>query len=252
MHLELENDLIIKCDECNEVYIIDKDSLELSSSSFDRNMGEEIEYYYYGEKKCEKCGRQIEYNITGYEYPLGVFNYQSYECKGGSYLQKPNVSPIYYDLNYSEEEEEKIQSIINSTNNDLEELLKSQEKAIQLSSRNFEEIVEKVFIKLGYKTELTQKTRDGGRDIIATYNKSGIKFVTIIECKKYNKKNKVGIRIVRELYGVLNDQESNKGIIVTTSSFTKDAKMFAEKHNNLIDLVDYNKLLSWVKEIKND
>ena len=49
MELFLENDLIIQCDKCGTVHIIDKDSLDVDTYSYERNMGGEVEYNFVGE-----------------------------------------------------------------------------------------------------------------------------------------------------------------------------------------------------------
>ena len=63
--------------------MIDVDSLECEVSGSERNMGEEIECIFSGEICCEKCNTSISFQINGYEYPIGAFNYSDHECKGG-------------------------------------------------------------------------------------------------------------------------------------------------------------------------
>ena len=87
-----------------------------------------------------------------------------------------------------------------------------------------------------------QKTGDGGIDIIA-YNKQpviGGKY--IIQCKRYN--GSVGEPIIRDLYGVVCSERANKGILITTGTFTQSAKNFAlDKQIELIDGHDFEQLL---------
>ncbi|GAA4293706.1 hypothetical protein GCM10023142_30070 [Anaerocolumna aminovalerica] len=45
-----------------------------------------------------------------------------------------------------------------------------------------------MFKQQGYSVEVTQATRDGGCDIIATRNINGLPFMILIECKRYDKK----------------------------------------------------------------
>ena len=91
----------------------------------------------------------------------------------------------------------------------------------------------------GFETHLTKPTRDGGRDIMAS--KTGINgkpVVFYVECKRYARRNKVNVGIVRELYGVQTSEKINKACVITSSLFTRDAIEFAEKQNVMIDLVD--------------
>ena len=113
----------------------------------------------------------------------------------------------------------------------------------QLTPREFEEVVEEVFRRQGFQTRLTPQTRDGGKDIIATKSILGRPVMFLIECKRYNEMNKIGVDIVRALYGVQTAERANKSIIVTSSYFTGDAQRFAEQQNTLIDLFDIDDLI---------
>lgn len=74
-----------------------------------------------------------------------------------------------------------------------------------------------------YET-LTPARKDGGRDVIATKRKPGSLEHTRIECKLYNEEP-IGLRVVQRLLGVVSGEKVNKGVVVTTSVFTKPAKI---------------------------
>nr|WP_246814718.1 restriction endonuclease [Ferrimonas balearica] len=122
----------------------------------------------------------------------------------------------------------------------------------EVTPRQFEEIVAEVFrSKKGFKVDLTKRTRDGGKDIIAIHtDEIGIKNKYFIECKRYAESNKVSVEVVRSLYGVMNTADGpNKAIIVTTSTFTEDARKFvAQEARSSWDLalVDRAQLLDWL------
>ena len=91
-----------------------------------------------------------------------------------------------------------------------------------ISPIDFEKLTQTVLNSMGLVAELTKKTGDGGIDIIA-YNKQpviGGKY--IIQCKRYN--GSVGEPIIRDLYGVVCSERANKGILITTGTFTQSAK----------------------------
>lgn len=69
--MHISNDFYIKCDKCNNILLIEADSLDCDTYSSERPMGEEIEYNFSGEIFCEKCHSQISFNIRAYEYPIG-------------------------------------------------------------------------------------------------------------------------------------------------------------------------------------
>lgn len=116
-----------------------------------------------------------------------------------------------------------------------------------LTSRKFEELICDIFKDMGYLTEITRVTRDGGKDIIAYMEKGDCKEITFIECKKYHQDYKVGVKVIRELYGVQSLEQVDYSIVVTTSSFTSDAKNFASMTEGKMKLYDFTELSKWFK-----
>jgi len=103
-----------------------------------------------------------------------------------------------------------------------------------LDPLRFEELVADLFEKMGYRTKLTKKTRDGGVDIYAKYpTPTGNHEEVIIQCKhKENPAMTVGVEAVREIYGVLrSNAQLTKAILVTNAEFSNDASKFALSNN---------------------
>jgi len=119
------------------------------------------------------------------------------------------------------------------------------EHLMEISPRSFECIVEQLYKEMGFDTELTPEKGDGGRDIIAEKNDTGRKEKTLIECKRYKKP--VGVKLVRELMGVISNEKVNKGVIVTSSSFTRGARELANE-NPRIELISCMKLVPLLNE----
>jgi L-asparaginase len=116
-----------------------------------------------------------------------------------------------------------------------------------LTPRNFEVLVAEIFKHHGYEVTLTPATRDGGYDFRALFvDGLGIKCLSLVEAKHFAPDQPVGIAIVRSLYGVVSSINAERGIIVTTSRFTKDAKQFQSAVMNRIALHDYNDLSQWL------
>lgn len=118
----------------------------------------------------------------------------------------------------------------------------------RLSPRAFEEVVAEIFARQGFEVHLTKQTRDGGKDIIALYNKLGISTKYIIECKRYTNKP-IGIELVQRLAGVRHALSANKAILATTSRFTSPAMEWAKQEANLwsLDLKDYEDIVNWLR-----
>jgi len=121
------------------------------------------------------------------------------------------------------------------------------ELLFSLSPRKFEELVASVFRNNGFDVELTPETRDGGVDIFAV-QKNGFAGSTlhIIECKRYQPENKVGIGIVQRMLGVVEQHQATQGIIVTTSSFSRDAQVCARSSQYRLGLNEFADLSKWL------
>ena len=94
-----------------------------------------------------------------------------------------------------------------------------------ITARQFEQFVEVIFKRMGYETELTASTRDGGRDVIATRSDPGAAESVRIECKRVQAN--VGVRRARELLGVVDADNATRGILVSAGGFTRDANRLA-------------------------
>lgn len=101
------------------------------------------------------------------------------------------------------------------------------------------EVFEKEFAEKGANVNVTHASRDGGVDAIIHDETPITGGKTVIQAKRYTMT--VGVAAVRELYGVIQDEGANKGILITTSQFGGDAHQFAR--NKPLDLIDGNGLL---------
>ena len=128
------------------------------------------------------------------------------------------------------------------------DIYKDNKNLFQISPREFEEVVAELLFAQGFKVELTKQTRDHGYDILAVKDlKSQVPLKFLIECKRYTTQ-KVGVEIVRSFKEVILTEKANRGIIVTTSYFTLDAKKKQKDTPYLLDYRDKDKVIEWVKE----
>lgn len=223
----LISDFTIMCDDCKRKYRISSDSFVVDYVCSERQMGTEVQHIFYGEKDC-RCGNRLSYTITAVEYPEGAYNFHTCESSGCTYIDKPSVE-MEYNL------PEKVLSIY-------EEILLNPEYVYNLEPCEFEEFVANVFRGIGFNAEVTQKTHDGGKDIVATFEMGGVLYTTYFECKRYSPDRPVGVEIVRELYAVMEMERVDKGVIVTTSHFTRGAVAEAQRLNGRIRLIDFDEL----------
>ncbi len=131
----------------------------------------------------------------------------------------------------------------------LNELKNNPTKLYELSSRRFEELIAEILIRKNFNVKLTPATCDGGKDIyVATKNDLG-SFLYIVECKKYKPTHKVGVRVLRDLYGVLSKENATYGIAVTTSYFSKPAQEFQKEIQNRMSLHDFDAIKQWLCDV---
>jgi len=131
----------------------------------------------------------------------------------------------------------------------LRQLAESPTDLYSLPPRKFEEMVRELLEREGYDAQLTQQTRDGGVDILAQKTLHGDSVLYLVECKRYAKRNPVGVGVVRALYGVVEDVRATKGLIVTTSRFTADALKKAEDQRFRMSLRGYDELVAWLRRV---
>ena len=142
-------------------------------------------------------------------------------------------------------------AIISASEALVHNLQKHPEDLLSISNRDFEKVVAELLTDMGWEVELTKATRDGGKDILAYMNTEIGQFLCLVEAKRYRKDRKVGVDLVRSLYGTLCDYQANSAMMVTTSSFSPDAHEFEQRHQYQLSLRDYTDVVSWITKFKN-
>ncbi|NJL82664.1 MAG: restriction endonuclease [Chloroflexaceae bacterium] len=124
-----------------------------------------------------------------------------------------------------------------------EELL---EKLKGINPSFFEQIVVELLVKMGYGGSRSDagraigKTGDGGLDGIIKEDKLGLD-VIYIQAKRWDS-NPISRPDVQQFAGALQGQQANKGIFITTSRFTSEAREYADKIGSKIVLIDGKQL----------
>lgn len=122
---------------------------------------------------------------------------------------------------------------------------KSLDELRALSWREFELLIAEVYRSEGYNvTELGGNGPDGGIDLTATSPNGALH---LIQCKHY-KTSKVGVKIVREMLGVLAKEGAHQAVVIATGAYTKDAIKFAE--GQPIELMDGPRLIERIQAYK--
>jgi len=128
---------------------------------------------------------------------------------------------------------------------DITEKLKN--RLLTLESRQFENVVEKILRAMGLEdTKVTGKTADGGVDVEGIIPVIDIKVA--VQVKRYTPQNNVGIDPVQRLIGSVTSGNYDRGMFITTSSFTAGAKEVANRPGSKIVLIDSEKLVNIMLE----
>jgi len=108
----------------------------------------------------------------------------------------------------------------------------------------FEALVGEAFRRKGYSVkENFEKGPDGGVDLVLLDGSEKY----LVQCKQW-RALKVGVKVVRELYGVMASTGAVGGFVVTSGEFTRDSKDFAQGKN--IELIDGTELKCLIRDVK--
>jgi restriction system protein len=100
--------------------------------------------------------------------------------------------------------------------------------------RRFEAVCEALFAQAGFETRSQSHGPDGGVDVWL-HSKNAVGPVSVAQCKHWKSKP-VGVKEVREFFGVMASHQLKRGTYATTSNFTADAIAFGKSNGiNLLD-----------------
>lgn len=104
----------------------------------------------------------------------------------------------------------------------------------------FERVVQELVSKMGYGSVRDDLRRvvgsgDGGIDGIISLDRLGLEKV-YVQAKRWQ--NPVGRPEIQGFFGALHGRHANKGVFITTSSFTREARDFATNVSDTLVLVD--------------
>jgi restriction system protein len=110
--------------------------------------------------------------------------------------------------------------------------------------KRFETVTKEFLNMTGYVAQETKTGADGGVDISVT-KQSDNAFRGIVQCKAWNA-YRVGVKPVRELYGVMAAEKVKYGMLITSGTFTAEAEEFAK---GKITLVSGGKFLEYIRKL---
>ena len=147
---------------------------------------------------------------------------------------------------------ERMENAYKSINKDLTaELL---QRILEQTPQFFEHLVVDLIVKMGYggsfanSARVTQYAHDDGIDGIIYEDKLGLDKI-YIQAKRYKLDNVVGKPQIQQFSGALDEPKATKGVFITTSSYSKEARQYVEKLNSKkIVLIDGQDLAQFMIE----
>jgi restriction system protein len=182
------------------------------------------------------------------QYPEFLEFQQLKGTRSGDKISASGVIPDIFTATPSEALENAYENLRNELADELLARLKKSSPSF------FERAVVELLVKMGYGGSRSDagkaigKSGDGGIDGIIKEDRLGLD-VIYIQAKRWDN-NSVGRPDVMQFAGALQLQKANKGIFITTSRFTDDARSFVSQIGSKIVLIDGEQLTNLM--IEND
>ena len=119
-----------------------------------------------------------------------------------------------------------------------------------LSPRKFEELIAEILKEFDFDVKLSPLGPDGGIDIFAERAAEFGPELYLVQCKRHRRDRRVGLPIIKQLNADLRDRRASRGLLVTTSYFTKPALSYIEQAKYRLSGADFDVLLGWLNKIR--
>ena len=156
---------------------------------------------------------------------------------------KPSIASL--GVTPTEALEEAYTSINDSLSDELLSMI------MNLSPSFFEKLVVDLLVAMGYggdyqdAAEVTQQSKDGGVDGIIKEDKLGLDKI-YVQAKRWT--NVVGKPVIQQFAGALDGVKASKGVFISTSTYSKDARKYVDSLSKKIVLIDGKELASLMIE----
>lgn len=183
-----------------------------------------------------------------------LMQYEEFAAYASGIIQKTNDAIhnteneiVSAEMTPTEQLEQAYHSIIDDLVADL------LQKTLAQTPLFFEHLVVDLLVKMGYggsfanSAHVTQYVHDDGIDGIIYEDKLGLDKI-YIQAKRYKLDNTIGKPQIQQFSGALDEQKAAKGVFITTSSYSKEARLYVEKLNKRIVLIDGQELARYMIE----
>ena len=180
-----------------------------------------------------------------------LLEYPEYAAYNTSHKKKSSSPVVLTHVEVSSEltPTEQLEQAFESISNDLAADLLS--KVMEQTPSFFEHLVVDLLVKMGYggaysdAAQVTQLTNDEGIDGIIYEDKLGLDKI-YLQAKRWT--NPVGRPVIQQFAGALVGQNATKGVFITTSSYSKEARNYVAGLHQKIVLIDGSELAKYMIE----
>jgi len=159
---------------------------------------------------------------------------------------------LLYSRRHMEQDEKRIpvrefigQEIIDS-------IAKNPEVLQGLSKTDFEKLMAEIFARMGFHVDLYRPAKDDGIDFLAIDIGQNTPIIKAVQCKHPdipttgNKARTLPVTTVREIYGVAKANDLNGAIAITSSTYSPEAKQFADLKPEEIQVSNAEDISKWI------
>lgn len=160
-----------------------------------------------------------------------------------------SVHEIYRDKNFSSVCSIVIPEFENINLEMIEHFSKHPEDLQKLDWRKFEKLLDVIFRNQGFYTELGPGSGDGGIDLRLIQKDSIGQILTLVQAKKYKKENPIRIEAVQALSSIVQRENANRGLFVTTSRYLPGVEKWVSEQPTTLILAKSEDVAKWCQSI---
>jgi len=204
---------------------------------------------------CERCGGSI---------PRGEFEifYESGQCGWCEHMTskiEAGDEPIWSPEKNLEAKSTRIITAVDFLSNKITPitdprliryLAEHPSEVMSMSPREFEEFIAELLKRMGYRTRVGPRGADGGVDVFAEIEGDVGPELVLVQCKRFELSRKVSQPVVKQLLADVHDRRASRGLVVTTSSFSRPALDYIEERKYILSGADFDKLQAWLRKLK--
>ena len=128
------------------------------------------------------------------------------------------------------------------------EVARHPEKLFKVLWFDLESLLRETFEGIGFETELTRPSKDGGFDLRLIFDDKGQKQVYLVEVKHWSDPSRPGEKILKHFAKVVAKEQAKGGVLLSSSGFTQNiAEGLTELERQSVRLGNHNKIISLCK-----